>query len=281
VAEHRFDPGPVKEPFATLCRDYPGEEAYPAEMFRVEWGPIFHRGRLDGTARVLVMGQDPGQHESIGRRCMVGEAGQRVQGFLRKLGITRSYVIVNAMLYSVFGQPSRSELEPLEEGIAGYRERWLDALLLEGRVEAVVTFGALAHAAFERWRDGHPDVQLEHAPLLHPTFPEGSGEPGAEKRMLDQWNEALPRLRDALSDTDAQPDSSPYGDELEPGDRAEIPERDLPAGSPPWMRSLKTWARRRAVVGPDATDAQENEAKRATIVVEIPRSDRPWEPLDG
>jgi len=31
----------------------------------------------------------------------VGEAGQRVQGFLSRLGIDRSYVMVNAFLYSV------------------------------------------------------------------------------------------------------------------------------------------------------------------------------------
>ena len=72
---HPYDPGPIDEPFASLARDYPGPEAYPADRFRVEWGPIFHRGRLDGSARLLVLGQDPGQHESIARRILVGEAG--------------------------------------------------------------------------------------------------------------------------------------------------------------------------------------------------------------
>ncbi len=33
------------------------------DQFRVEWGPIFLRGRLDGPARVLVIGRDPAQHE--------------------------------------------------------------------------------------------------------------------------------------------------------------------------------------------------------------------------
>ena len=56
-----------------------------------------------------MLGQDPGQHESIARRCLVGEAGQRVQGLLWKLGIERSYVMVNAFLYSVYGQPRREE----------------------------------------------------------------------------------------------------------------------------------------------------------------------------
>jgi uracil-DNA glycosylase len=280
---HDFDPGPVEEPFASLARDYPGPEAYPPELFRVEWGPIFHRGRLDGTARVLVFGQDPGQHESIARRCMVGEAGQRVQGFLRKLGINRSYVIVNAYLYSVFGQPSREEVEQVEPGVAPYRAQWLDALLIGKQVEVVVAFGGLADAAFTRWL-GPPDdpkVAVAYAHLLHPTYPEGSRRPGAMKKMLDQWNAALPGLREALSEHDAPPDAEPYGDDLTPGDRGQIPEADLPAGSPPWMRSLRQWASREDLLGPQATNQQRAEAKRATIVVRIPKAERPWKPLDG
>ena len=55
---HRSCPG-YPPPFDALVADYPGEETYPAADFRTEWGPIFHRGRLDGSARVLVLGQDP------------------------------------------------------------------------------------------------------------------------------------------------------------------------------------------------------------------------------
>ena len=43
---------------------------------------------MDGTARLLTIGQDPAQHETIVRRVLVGMAGHRVQGFLEKLGIT-------------------------------------------------------------------------------------------------------------------------------------------------------------------------------------------------
>jgi hypothetical protein len=280
---HPFDPGPVAEPFASLAADYPGADAYPPELFRVEWGPIFHRGRLDGSARVLIVGQDPGQHESIGRRCMVGEAGQRVQGFLTKLGITHSYAIVNAYLYSVFGQPSHKHVQAVEAGIAPYRGRWLDALLLDSRVEVVVAFGDLAHAAFEAWRgpEASPRVQVAYAPLFHPTYPEGSKAPGAMKKMLDQWNAAIPGLRDALSATDADPDTTPYGDDLKPTDRVQIPEADLPAGSPAWMRSLKTWASREDLLEPDAPKPKKDEAKRATVVVKIPLGERPWTPLDA
>ena len=56
------------------------------------------RGRLDGSARVLVIGQDPAQHEAIARRILIGEAGHRVQGLLAKLGIDHSYTMVNTFL---------------------------------------------------------------------------------------------------------------------------------------------------------------------------------------
>ena len=98
---HPFDPGYVAEPYLTLCAEYPEADVYPPDQFRLEWGPIFHRGRLDGSARVLIIGQDPAQHETVVRRILVGEAGRRVQGFLAKLGITRSHVFINAYLYSV------------------------------------------------------------------------------------------------------------------------------------------------------------------------------------
>ena len=65
-----FDPGYTKDPWASLVRDYPDETVYPLKDFRVEWGPIFHRGRLDGTAKVLIVGQDPAAHE--GRRWCAG-----------------------------------------------------------------------------------------------------------------------------------------------------------------------------------------------------------------
>src|SRR5213080_2962610 len=101
---HAFCPGYAKAPYKKLVQSYPAEDVYPSDSFRTEWGPIFHRGRLDGSARVLVLGQDPAASESIARRILVGEAGHRVQGLLAKLGSERSYVMVNTFVYSVYGQ---------------------------------------------------------------------------------------------------------------------------------------------------------------------------------
>src|SRR5215470_10846270 len=70
---HTFDPGYGAAPFKGLCETYPDQTVYPFAAFRVEWGPIFHRGRLDGSARLLVIGQDPAQHETAVRRVLIGE----------------------------------------------------------------------------------------------------------------------------------------------------------------------------------------------------------------
>jgi len=141
-----FCPGYNQEPYATLVASYPGKDVHPVKDFRVEWGPVFHRGRLDGTARILVIGQDPAQHETVLRRILVGTAGKRVQGFLRRLGFNHSYVLINTFLYSVFGQDGGTR-QIKNAAITAYRNRWIKAILDSSPIEAVVAFGGLANTA--------------------------------------------------------------------------------------------------------------------------------------
>jgi hypothetical protein len=282
---HEFDTG-FPEPFASLCREYPGAEVYPTEDFRLEWGPIFHRGRLDGTARVLVIGQDPGAHEAIVRRILVGEAGQRVQGFLAKLGIETSYVMVNAFLYSVYGQRGANRHAD-DPHVAEYRNRWLDALFAGGGVEAVVACGRLAAGAFEQWATtpAGQGVDLPFRAITHPTYPEGASAAGqrtkaeATAELLANWNEALAALTPDIRHPDVSRPLEPYGTVFLPEDLSPIPERDLPPGLPPWMGALESWAHRAAVGLSETASADPvrvAEAKRATLVVTVPRQHRPW-----
>ena len=266
---HRFDVGAVRQPFRSLCESYPDESVYPSADFRVEWGPVFHRGRLDGSARVLVIGQDPAQHEVVCRRILVGEAGQRVQGFLAKAGVSTEYVMINAFLYSVYGQGGGARHAD-DVAIASYRSRWLDALLGKtSNVAVVLTLGTLARSAYEQYRSTPKGqrVAAVHVPIIHPTFPNSASASGrismadAMARMLDDWRAALPKVRAALGTTGDET----YGSTLTPSDRGEIPELDLPAGLPAWMRSPRSWASRQG-----ATPRE----KRATIVVKIPTAHR-------
>jgi len=211
-----FDSGYRDEPFLSLCRNFPGVDVYPPADFRVEWGPIFHRGRLDGTARILVIGQDPAQNENIVRRILVGVAGQRTQGLLKKLGMTRSYVLVNTFLYSVFGQ-SGGQSNANNPQIVDYRNRWIDAIFAGSPVEAVLALGSLADGAWRKWkaaRPADPKRNLPYAHVTHPTQPESASAGNVAKlatlteALLKNWNTAIKSLSPALTQTDIPPAAS-------------------------------------------------------------------------
>jgi uracil-DNA glycosylase len=265
---HPFDPGYGAAPFRDLCEDYPDADVYPPSQFRVEWGPIFHRGRLDGSARVLVLGQDPAQHETIVRRVLVGEAGRRIQGFLAKLGITTSYAIINTFVYSVYGSVRAKTRRGT--ALVAYRNRWIDALLAGGRIEGVVALGTAAHEAWDMYR-ATPEgaaAAVAFAPITHPTQPESSSQhvatklAAATKKMLANWNVGLETLHAAIQHPDAPTPLAPYGDAWGPDDRLPIPAEDIPAGLPAWMWANDGWATRKGktVI-----------AKRRNITITVPK----------
>jgi uracil-DNA glycosylase len=265
---HSFDPGYAQEPFKGLCENYPDKAVYPANNFRVEWGPIFHRGRLDGSARVLVIGQDPAQHETIVRRILVGEAGRRVQGFLAKLGITRSYVFINTYLYSVYGSvKAKTRNNP---ALIEYRNRWLEALLVGRQVEAVLALGQAADEAWQFWSatPAAQSVHVAYAAVTHPTQPESSskGEKtklvAATTKMLQNWNVALQALSPTVQHPDEPTPLVLYRESWADGDRVGIPEMDVPAGLPAWMHEQDGWAKR---AGADDL------AKRRNITITVPK----------
>lgn len=272
-----FDPGYVKAPYKKLASEYPQESEYPSKDFRLEWGPVFHRGRLDGTARVMVIGQDPAAHEAVCRRILVGEAGQRVQGLLAKMGITSSYVMVNTFLYSVYGQGG-GERHVDDPGVVAYRNRWFDAIAKSPQLQAIVSLGHLADSAYQSWKATPKGASCSaaYATVLHPTYPESASRRGqitkaeAFSRLLTSWNEALGIIHPVITQDVVTP-LELYGSSLLDTDLVEVPSFDLPAGLPAWMRSLDAWARR---TGDDAN------AKRATITISVPKRARDWPPVN-
>ena len=264
---HDFDQGYSLEPFRTLCTKYPGEDAFPRSHFRVEWGPIFHRGRLDGSARVLIIGQDPAQHETILRRILVGEAGRRVQGFLAKLGITKSYVMLNTFLYSVYGSTNvEARRNP---GLLGYRNSWFNEILGSGNIEGVVALGMYADEAWKMWKGTGKgkNTNVSYVAITHPTQPESSSGRDktklreSTKKMLQNWNQGLQTIAPAIMHPDKPIELVLYVDSFGDDDKPQIPEIDLPPGLPSWMRENDGWARRAGTTPI---------LKRANITVTVP-----------
>jgi hypothetical protein len=226
-----FDHGPPAQ-LAALFNDVPDPPV--AEDFWFDWGPIFYRGRLDGSARVLCIASDPGPTERIAGRSLVGNAGQRVQGFLSKLGLTRSYVCLNAWAYALHPTrafPERDRLD--DQAQLEWRNAVYDAAT-GPKLQAVIAFGFMAQAAVALWPDIPNDIEPHEIP--HPSNPE-------EDELLDAWRAAIADLRGIVTpDPDGDNSGPNYGSSFVESDYAPIPRRDLPFGAPAFLGD-DSWVR--------------------------------------
>lgn len=197
------------------------------ELFRVGFGPVWYRGRLAGAVKVLVVGQDPSTDEVLAQRILVGSAGQRVQGLLRKVGITSSYAMFNTFLYGIQKLQDNAPLKAWAEGplSVSFRNKVFDKIASANSLEAIVSFGNFADRAVQLWA-GRP-VSVPWFQLHHPS--------ATEADVLSDWNANLSALIAAVTpDNVALVDSSPYGASFDQFDVADIPRADLPFGIPHW-----------------------------------------------
>ena len=116
----QFDAGPTGA-MKSLMESTPDYrvELVDDTTFWYAFGPVLYRGRLDGSARVLCIASDPGPAECLpfARRTLIGDSGQKTQGFLAKLGLTRSYVLVERVC-------GRDAPEPEDQGYAGAEDEY-------------------------------------------------------------------------------------------------------------------------------------------------------------
>jgi uracil-DNA glycosylase len=218
----RYDPGPNctwERLFQGAPLDY--YVNYPGGLFHTRFGPVFYRGRLDGSARVLVVGQDPATDETLACRAFVGRAGQLAQHFLGKLGLTRSYLMFNAFLFGV-QSGSLSPSMVTDATIMAYRNKLFDHAKATNPLDAILTFGNYARDSISHW-PGKGSLPVINA--MHPTAPSG---------VAANWNQRFAQAHAAISpDPDGQVDTTPY-DVNAPIPSADVPRRDLPFGVPVW-----------------------------------------------
>ena len=116
-----------------LAGPVPGEEIYDPEFFRTEWDPVTHLGRVDGSATVLLLGEDP-----------VRSNGVQVQ---------EHELLVNTFVYALAPGAHGEDLWD-DPGIVAYRHLWLDVLLghPDTAIADVRCLGPLAVQALAHWQ---------------------------------------------------------------------------------------------------------------------------------
>jgi uracil-DNA glycosylase len=252
------DPGPTATSgWAALFASTPncrglGRAVLGREAFRWHHGPMFFRGRLDGSAKVVLVGQEGAQDESLSHRSFTGGTGARMQHLLRHLGLDRSYLFLNSFVYPIFGQYS-DQLRPLAQDprspIVSHRHLILDKAIGDGDARLVIAVGRAAKESIATWVGAHggsadPDhlddatlgslpAQLRLVGVVHP----GSAAGGSTSAIKADFQRACNRIKGWV---DADPGWLP----TDPGvprnldaayqyKSAAIPYRDFPFGTCP------------------------------------------------
>ena len=221
IWEH--DPGPPPgSGWAELFAATPGyrglgQAVVGREAFRWHFGPMFYRGRLDGTARVLVVGQEGAQDESLAHRSFTGGTGSRMQHFLHHLGLDRSYLFLNTFVYPIFGQYTE-DLRPLAQDprspIVTHRHQILDKAVADGDVRLVIAVGRAAKESMATWvkhHGGTADPESLHlaktgtlgpgVKLVGVLHPGGAGKGGSLNQIKASFQAAADQVRTWLAAT--------------------------------------------------------------------------------
>ncbi len=251
-----YDPGPAKNrSWSRLFAETPNYRGFGVAMsgneeFRWHFGPMFYRGRLsDNQVKVLIVGQEGAQDESLSHRSFTGGTGGRMQHLLTHLGITQSYLFLNTFVYPIFGQ--YDGLLPIiaqhpASPIAQHRRELFDYAVDRNDVQLAIAVGRAAKESMASWVEAHggtadPDnLHLADASVISPNLhmvgvlhPGGAGKGGAVSAIIASFNAAINHVHQWITaepswlpiDPDGVRATTPYTYSSDP-----IPFRDFPYG---------------------------------------------------
>lgn len=218
-----YDPGPPKNRswarFFARTPNYRGlgEAVMGSEKFRWHFGPMFYRGRLkDNSVRVLVIGQEGAQDESLSHRSFTGGTGARMQHFLNYIGITESYLCLNTFVYTIYGQynsylPSLMWLaQDPASPVVQHRHKIFDYVLKRNDVHLVIAVGNAAKDSVVSWIEsrggscpqGAKDISQCTASNLDPStkiigvvHPGGAGKGADLEAIKNDFKKAIQKIK--------------------------------------------------------------------------------------
>ena len=256
-----YDGGPPKNrSWPRLFAETPnyrriGKEALGREKFRWHFGPMFYRGRLrDDRIKVIIIGQEGAQDESLSHRAFTGGTGARMQHFLHHIGIDYSYLFLNTFVYPIYGQYDTSLrwlAQHPDSPVVQHRHEIFDYALAKTDVRLVVAVGRAAKESVVSWVTsrggscplGARDVSRCSGHALDPRtrlvgvpHPGGAANGAQLSAIVRGFQAAIAKIADWIEDDPAwlPVDRGMSRDLSEPYRyrSAPIPFRDLPFGVP-------------------------------------------------
>jgi uracil-DNA glycosylase len=253
-----YDPGPPRNrSWLRLFAETPnyrglGKAFTGREVFRWHFGPMFYRGRLgDQQVKVLIVGQEGAQDESLAHRSFAGGTGARMQHLLTHIGITRSYLFLNTFVYPIFGQyfdDQRVLAQHPDSPIKIHRNRIFDYAAVRNDLELAIGVGTAAKESLATWvrsRGGSADAGRLHEADAGPISPRlrllgvlhpGGATGGAATAIINDFKRAIRQIEEWSGDDPTwlvpDPDGVRQPAAAYEYRSAPIPFRDLPYGTP-------------------------------------------------
>lgn len=254
-----YDPGPpINLSWGRLFSETPNyrqlsKTLLGSEKFRWHFGPMYYRGRLNANSvKVVIIGQEGAQDESLTHRSFSGGTGGRMQHFLNFIGINHSYLFLNTFVYPIHGQYSNNIkwlAQNPQSPIVQHRHGIFNYILAKNDVHLIVAVGTAAKESVKTWveswggtcPDGTSDLSTSTGEFLDPKtkivgvlHPGGAGQGGSITAIKQSFQDAVDKIRN-WSDQDAywlKPDSGMTRDlnKQYTYSNAPIPFCDLPYG---------------------------------------------------
>lgn len=234
-----FDPGPGEKWARLLMGGEPGFEwpdfntlgVKPHKSFGT--GPIY-RGRLD-EATVLILADQESHDDLFTGRALSGDGGQKVQHFLKQIGITSSYVIIRTLPVDTLDL-AENEVKRISDNpqVVRLRNEIVKRILDQSKTQVILTFGPRAKNAIDLLIKGHEGIPIlnlallphEHPKKIHRNY----------KNVVQSWNEALKKLSQMEYEKDTKANFENRYEERNFKDiRLEINRYDLPFATVRWF----------------------------------------------
>lgn len=235
-----FDPGPGTEWATLLMGGEAGLEWPDFNELGVTTDISFGRGALYrgrfNEARILIVADQESHDDMFTGRALSGDGGQKVQHFLKKLGITKSYLIIRTLPVNTLDLNDEKVVKIANHPqVLKIQKEILERILFSSRqntpTELILTFGPHAKSTVEK-------IDTRDLPVFNLKSP---SEPTAYKN----WNKILKTISKIKYTTDIKPNfREPYDKHRFKETRLEINRYDLPIQTKRWVGTSGSLATR-------------------------------------